>query len=172
MRDLPRKIRCRRVESSRNCRGRAETQSASGERRDSSSGKGSNRVASAKRPVETRGEPASESWPHAPACDRHPSQCPRRFDLQGQLVGICGVDRTGNDGIDVTTAQFLSGVGTDRPSLPTIKYAACGLVPRDREHSRPAATGPAGGKTWQETLHRPTNRRKASCPGRLSEGVP
>ena len=46
-----------------------------------------------------------------------------QFDLRSYLVGMCGVDLTRIDGIEVTTAlKVMSEVGTDLSRFPSVKH--------------------------------------------------
>ena len=84
--------------------------------------------------------------------DRGRARNAPKFDLRAQLFGMCGVDLTRIDGIDVTTAlAVISETGADMSRFPTVGHFASwlGLCP---------GTKITGGKVMSGKTKRVANR--------------
>ena len=82
-----------------------------------------------------RFEDRSDGEPPAPNGKRRNQKNAPRFDVQGQLYRMTGVDLTRIDGVDAYTAlKVISEVGTDMTKWPSAKHFASwlGLSPHNR----------------------------------------
>ena len=82
-----------------------------------------------------RFEDRSDGEPPAPNGKKRNQKNAPRFDVQGQLYRMTGVDLTRIDGVDAHTAlKVVSEVGTDMTKWPTAKHFASwlGLSPNNR----------------------------------------
>ncbi len=82
-----------------------------------------------------RFEDRSDGEPPAPNGKKRNQKNAPRFDVQGQLYRMTGVDLTRIDGVDAYTAlKVASEVGTDMTKWPTAKHFAAwlGLSPNNR----------------------------------------
>ena len=82
-----------------------------------------------------RFEDRSDGEPPAPNGKKRNQKNAPRFDVQGQLYRMTGVDLTRIDGVDTYTAlKVVSEVGTDMTKWPTAKHFASwlGLSPNNR----------------------------------------
>ena len=82
-----------------------------------------------------RFEDRSDGEPPAPNGKKRNQKNAPRFDVQGQLYRMTGVDLTRIDGVDTYTAlKIVSEVGTDMTKWPTAKHFASwlGLSPNNR----------------------------------------
>ena len=96
------------------------------------------RVAECDREIETvleRFEDRSDGEPPAPKGKKGNQKNAPRFDVQGQLYRMTGVDLTRIDGVDGFTAlKVISEIGTDMTKWPSAKHFASwlGLSPNNR----------------------------------------
>ena len=96
------------------------------------------KIAECDREIEThleRFEDRSDGEPPAPNGKKRNQKNAPRFDVQGQLYRMTGVDLTRIDGVDGFTAlKVLSEIGTDMTKWPSVKHFASwlGLSPNNR----------------------------------------
>ena len=96
------------------------------------------RIAECDREIEAqleRFEDRSDGEPPAPNGKKRNQKNAPRFDVQGQLYRMTGVDLTRIDGVDGFTAlKVLSEIGTDMTKWPSAKHFASwlGLSPNNR----------------------------------------
>ena len=96
------------------------------------------RIAECDREIEAqleRFEDRSDGEPPAPNGKKRDQKNAPRFDVQGQLYRMTGVDLTRIDGVDGFTAlKVLSEIGTDMTKWPSAKHFASwlGLSPNNR----------------------------------------
>ncbi len=82
-----------------------------------------------------RFEDSSDGEPPAPNGKKRNQKNAPRFDVQGQLYRMTGVDLTRIDGVDAYTAlKVISEIGTDMTKWPSAKHFASwlGLSPNNR----------------------------------------
>ena len=124
-----------------------------------------------------RFEDRSDGEPPAPNGKRRNQKNAPRFDVQGHLYRMTGVDLTRIDGVEAYTAlKVVSEVGTDMTKWPSAKHFASwlGLSPHNRitggkvaQRPRPAPTGRRRRCGWQPTrCTAPTAPWAPSCAGR------
>ena len=96
------------------------------------------RIAECDREIEAqleRFEDSSDGEPPAPNGEKRNQKNAPRFDVQGQLYRMTGVDLTRIDGVDGFTAlKVVSEIGTDMTKWPSAKHFASwlGLSPNNR----------------------------------------
>ena len=103
-----------------------------------------------------RFEDRSDGEPPAPNGKRRNQKNAPRFDVQGQLYRMTGVDLTRIDGVDSYTAlKVISEVGTDMTKWPNAKHFASwlGLSPNNRI---------TGGKVISSKIKASANRAAAA----------
>ena len=127
-----------------------------------------------------RFEDHSDGEPPAPNGKKRNQKNAPRFDVQGQLYRMTGVDLTRIDGVDAYTAlKVISEVGTDMTRWPSAGHFASwlGLSPNNRitggkvissrTKARPAPTGRPRPCGWRPTrCTAPTAPWGPSCAGR------
>ena len=121
------------------------------------------RIAECDREIEAqleRFEDRSDGEPPAPNGKKRNQKNAPRFDVQGQLYRMTGVDLTRIDGVDGYTAlKVLSEIGTDMTKWPSAKHFASwlGLSPNNRItggrviSSKTKPTGPRRRCVWRPT---------------------
>ena len=125
-----------------------------------------------------RFEDRSDGEPPAPNGKKRNQKNAPRFDVQGQLYRMTGVDLTRIDGVDGFTAlKVISEIGTDMTKWPTAKHFASwlGLSPNNRitggrvMSSKSKASGNRAGRRygWRPMRYTaPTAPWEPSCAGR------
>ena len=121
-----------------------------------------------------RFEDRSDGEPPAPNGKRRNQKNAPRFEVQGQLYRMTGVDLTRIDGVEAYTAlKVISEVGTDMTRWPNAKHFASwlGLSPNNR------ITGGKGNQLKNQGQRQPCGGGAASggqraaplrqCPGRI-----
>ena len=139
------------------------------------------RIAECDREIEAqleRFEDRSDGEPPAPNGKKRNQKNAPRFDVQGQLYRMTGVDLTRIDGVDGFTAlKVISEIGTDMTKWPSAKHFASwlGLSPNNRItggrviSSKTKASGNRAAKrcVWRPTrCTAPTAPWAPSCAGR------
>ena len=123
-----------------------------------------------------RFEDSTDGEPPAPNGKKRNQKNAPRFDVQGQLYRMTGVDLTRIDGVDAYTAlKVISEIGADMTKWPSAKHFASwlGLSPNNRitggrvMRPRPAPTVRRRPCVWRPTrCTAPTAPWAPSCAGR------
>ena len=129
-----------------------------------------------------RFEDRSDGEPPAPNGKKRNQKNAPRFDVQGQLYRMTGVDLTRIDGVDAYTAlKVVSEIGTDMTKWPSAKHFASwlGLSPNNRitggkvmsSKTKPSANRAAAALRLAATrCTAPTAPWAPSCAGRKPPG--